>query len=200
MILLLVVWTLMVAGAVSLGMKMSLPAALATWAALTALLCAAGAILMQLQPIGIATPTGRIGSSFVYWGFDVGRGQLIPAAVISWLIWIFLGSAIIALTQFRSQPRHVLMVLAWAVDVACLLYVVGVLATRTSRGLPGSLVLMAVALVGMIAGSAVLWRFVGTERARSAALLLAGGPPLFIGVGYGLFVAVMVIGARGRWN
>ena len=70
----------------------------------------------------------------MYWGFDVGRGQLIPAAVISWLIWIFLGSAIIALTQFRSQPRHVLMVLAWAVDVACLLYVVGVLATRTSRG------------------------------------------------------------------
>src|SRR5204862_3817963 len=102
MILLLVVWTLMVAGAVSLGMKMSLPVALVTWAALTAVLCAAGAILMQLQPIGIATPTGRVGSSFVYWGFDVGRGQLIPAAVISWLIWIFLGSAIIALTQFRS--------------------------------------------------------------------------------------------------
>ena len=202
MILLIAVWTLTVAAAVVCAMKLSLPAALATWAGVAAVLCVGGAILMQLQPIGMSTPSGRVGSSFVHWGFDVGRGQLIPAAVISWVIWICLGSAIIALTQFRSQPKHVAMILAWTVDVVALFYTLGALDANRSRGLmPGSVLLVVIALVAMIAGSAALWGFVGTDRARVAALVLAAGPTLFIGVGYGLFVAVMLIGGRNaRWN
>jgi hypothetical protein len=95
---------------------------------------------------------------------------------------------IITLTQYRSQPRHVLMILAWTVDVAALFYVLGVLAAnRSSTGtMAGSLLLLATALLGMVAGSAALWWLVGTDRARLATLALAGGPPLVISLGYGL--------------
>jgi len=51
----------------------------------------------------------------------------------------------------------------------------------------------------MIAASAALWSNVGTDRAKLLALLVAGGPPLVIGVGYGFFMAVTLIGG-GRWN
>ena len=202
MILLFVLRGLMVAAAVIIATKLSLPAALAVWAAVTAVVCITGAIQLQLQPVGISTTSGRIGGSFVYWGFRAGQGQLIPATVISWLVWLLLGAAIIGLTQFRSQPRHVLMILAWTVDVASLFYVLGVLGANrgSSGGLPSTLLMLSTVLLVMIAGSAVLWWYVGTERARMAALALAGGPPLVIGVGYGFFMAVTLIGARGKWN
>ena len=156
MILPIGVWTLMAAAAVVCGVKLSLHAALATWAGLAAVVCVAGAILLQLQPVGVSTASGRVGSGFVHWGFQVGRGQLTPAVIISWLVWTLLGSAIIGLVQFRSDPRHVLMVLAWTVDIAALLYVTGVLATSRHSGgaMPGSLLVVAVALVAMIGGSA----------------------------------------------
>ncbi|MGH7712613.1 MAG: hypothetical protein ACREOG_15080 [Gemmatimonadaceae bacterium] len=125
---------------------------------------------------------------------------MIPAAVISWLVWMLLGAAIIGVTQFRSQPRHVLMILAWTVDVAALFYVLGVIGTNRGSGtMPSTLLMLAAVLVGMIAGSAALWWYIGTDPARVAALALAGGPPLVIGVGYGFFVAVTLI-AGGRWN
>jgi hypothetical protein len=201
MTLLVVLWALIAAAAVVFGTKLTLPMALAAWAALAAAVCVGGAFLLQLQPVGLSTASGRIGGSFVHWGFRAGQGQLIPATVISWLIWTFVGATIIALTQYRSQPRHVLMILAWTVDVAALFYVLGVFAAnRGSTGtMAGTLLLLVTVLLGMVAGSVALWWLVGTDRARMAALALAGGPPLVIGLGYGLFVAVAVIGG-GRWN
>jgi hypothetical protein len=200
MTLLLVLWALMAAAAVVCAMKLTLPMALTAWAAFAAAVCAGGALLLHLQPVGISTATGRIGGSFVHWGFRAGQGQLVPAMVISWLIWTLVGAAIIALTQNRSQPRHVLMILAWTVDVAALLHVSGVFAeNRGSAGMAGTLLVLATVLLGMVAGSAALWWLVGTDRARMAALALAGGPPLVIGLGYGLFLAVVLI-VGGRWN
>jgi hypothetical protein len=114
-------------------------------------------------------------------------------------VWVVLGAAIILMLRFRSDRSQALLVLAWAVDAAALLYVAGVmLANRGSR--PGALLVVAGILAGMIAASLLLWR-AGNPAATKLALIIAGGPPLVIGVGYGLFVLLMVtVGRNARWN
>jgi hypothetical protein len=53
----------------------------------------------------------------------------------------------------------------------------------------------------MIGTSAALVTLSTTANAARRALLIAGGPPLFIGVGYGLFVLVLLTaGKNARWN
>lgn len=193
----------MAAIAVACGLKLELPMALAAWAALTALLCAAGALLIRLQPMGVVTAGGRFGGRFLRWGFRAGHGRLPAIACISWLVWMLLGAMITGVTQSRSQPRLVLMTLAWAVDAAALMWVLGVLSVnwRSSGPMKRSLMTMALALAGMIAGSAALWWGVATDGSRAAALLLAGGPPLVLGGGYGLMLAAMMtMGRKARWN
>ena len=163
----------------------------------------AGAILLRLQPIGVPTASGRVGGAFVHWGFRAGRGRLLPAVLVSWLVWILLGGAIIGLTHSRSQPRQLLMLLAWTVDAAALFRVLGTAATNRSSGrpVPRSLLLVATVLVLMLAVSAALWWYAGSAPARLAALVLAGGPPLLVGVGYGLLTGLMLIGGRhGKWK
>jgi len=167
---------------------------------LWALMAAAAA---GLQPVGVLTLAGRIGGSFVHWGFRVGDGRLWPAVLVSFLIWTLLGAAVIGLTQHRSQPRHVLMLLAWVADGAALLYTVGVALTNRvgGRPVPGSLYLVAAVLVAMLVGSAALWLSGGSAQAKTTALVVAGGPALLVGVGYGLLAAVMMIGGRhGGWK
>ncbi|MGH7712614.1 MAG: hypothetical protein ACREOG_15085 [Gemmatimonadaceae bacterium] len=73
MMLLIVLWGLMVAAAVVCATKLSLPAALATWAGIAAVVCVVGAILLQLQPVEVSTAGGRVGGTFVHWGFRAGR-------------------------------------------------------------------------------------------------------------------------------
>jgi hypothetical protein len=163
----------------------------------------AGAMLLRLQPIGIPTASGRVGGAIVHWGFRVGRGRLLPAVLVSWLVWILLGGAIIGLTHSRSQPLQLLMLLAWTVDGAALFRVLGIAATNRSSGrpVPRSLLLVATVLVLMLAVSAALWWYAGSAPARVAALVVAGGPPLLVGVGYGLLTGVMLIGGRhGKWK
>lgn len=194
---LIAVWLLVAAIAILIAAKLSLPAALAAWAVAAAVLCAIGALLLQMQPVGVSTPGGRVGSGVVYWGFGVGRGQLVPAAVISWVVWLVIGSGIVAATHFRAQPRYLGMVLAWTVDALALLYVLGILEMGRLQGaMPVSMIGVALVLVVMLAGSATLWGLGGSESARSAALALAAGPTLFIGLGYALFLAVTVLFGR----
>src|SRR5258708_11769583 len=181
----------MAAAAVLCGLRLSLPAALAVWTGIAAAACAAGTALLVLQPVGELTLAGRIGGSFVYWGFRIGDGRLWPAVLVSFLIWTFLGAAVIAPTQHRSQPQHVLMLLAWAVDGAALLYTVGVALTNRigGRPVPGSLYLLASVLVAVLVGSAALWLFGESARAQTTALVVAGAPALLAGVGYGVVEA-----------
>lgn len=60
---------------------------------------------------------------------------------------------------------------------------------------------MPIALVlGMIGGSAILWRM-GTDSARETALLVGGAPIPLLGAGYGLMLGAMLIGGRkARWQ
>jgi hypothetical protein len=189
--------------AVCCGLFLDRWTALAAWCALTGLACGLGAMLLARQPLGVSTMAGRIGGRAVRWGYRVSGGRLGIAVLVSWLIWTILGAAVIGMVQHRSSLQHVLMILAWCVDAVAMLYVIGILLARwrPAGQMPGSLVKLATILGAMIVGSLVLWWVVRSEGARSTALLIAGGPPLVIGVAYGLFVVLIVtVGRRARWN
>jgi hypothetical protein len=96
------------------------------------------------------------------------------------------------------------MVLAWAADTAALLYVLGVWLRShapTGAGLGSNLLSMAAVLMLMLVVSGILWFAVSLPGAKRLALMIAGGPPLLIGGGYGLFLLfVLTFGRNVRWN
>src|SRR5215467_8248119 len=94
----------MVAIAAWCGLRYGLPLGLLVWAGVVAALCGLGALLLSRQPVGQATASGQLGAAVLRWGYKVGRGQLPGIVVVSWLIWVILGGAVIALTQFRTEP------------------------------------------------------------------------------------------------
>jgi len=91
-----------------------------------------------------------------------------------------------------------LLVLAWIVDSACLHHLLVSLRTYQRFSSPwralARLAVMVTAIVGVSLGLLL-------SGHPSAALWVAGGPPLAIGVGYGLFALAMVtMGRHSRWN
>ena len=188
------IYPVLAASAAAFALQFALPSALLAWTVLVANLCIGGAVLLARQPIGVSTVMGRVGGSLVRWGFRAGRGQLVPAVAISWLIWTVLGSSVISLTFFRAEPKSMLMLLAWTIDVMALFYVSGlVLVNRGSGGrVPGSLLVVVVALVVVIGVSVFSWHLADTDAAETTALALAGGPLALLGIGYGIMLAMMV--------
>jgi hypothetical protein len=195
MILHIVTWVAMAALAATGGMQLGFSTALIDWAVFAAIACAGGALLIHRQPMGVATTGGLFGCSFVRWGFRAGHGKLIPAAMISWLIWLPLGGAIIAGIHFTA---HLPIIITWTGDLLGLFYIVGVMMANSGGRVPRSLIKVALGLVGLIGGSAFLWFQAGTDGARAIAVAVAGGPPLFVGVGYGFVLATAMLARRGR--
>jgi len=176
-------------------------AAIGAWLVLCLVACALGALALSSQPVGVATLAGRVGSLVVRWGFAAGRGRLLPAVAISWLAWAIFGTALIVALQHRSETQLQLLALAWAVDALALMYVCGIALARRSASMTRGLLPIAGALVGMLAVSAIQWSHPLLPGGRRTALLIAGGPPLYIGGAYGLFLLVMMtFGRRARWN
>ena len=151
--------------------------------------------MIQRQPMGVATKSGLFGCGFVRWGFCAGRGQLMPAAMISWLIWLLLGTATIAGVQFTP---HLPIIAAWTGDLLGLFYIIGVMLANRNGRVPASLIKMVLGLLGLIGGSAFLWFQAGTDGARAIAVAVAGGPPLFAGFGYGFVLAIGMVSQRKR--
>jgi hypothetical protein len=193
------VTVVMAAIAVWCVLRWGLPRGLAVWSGVVAVLCGLGALLLSRQPVGVATASGQLGAAVLRWGYKVGRGQLPGIAVVSWLIWTALGVAVMALTVFRAEPLTRWMILAWTIDGLALIYLIGVMATRTGRTL-GALLMPLLTVLGMIGISGALW-FAGTESARENALLIGGAPIPILAAGYGLMMAAMMLGGRkGGWK
>lgn len=172
------------------------------WAGISLVACVLGAIAIASQPLGQATLPGRFGSSVVKWGFRVTQGKLTGAAALSWLVWLVIGAAAITAGRVRGDMGYRLILLAWVVDFGALCYILGVwLSNRGGGSGNPSLLLISAALVAMLGISAALWFGNGAPGARRTALMLAGGPPLVLGVGYGLFLlVVLTVGRNARWN
>ena len=202
MLTLLLGWILM--GGVLLAIIRGVPgpSAFAWWAVFTAAACALGAFAIARQPVGESTVVGRFGSSVVHWGWRVGHGKLWPPIVISCGLWTLVGIAVMAIVRHRGDVVQQLLVVAWVVDIVAVLYLLGVgLVNRSTAGsFPVALLGVVGALMVMLSVSGISASN-GSSSARRFALLVAGGPPLFVGLGYGLFLLVMVtLGRNARWN
>jgi len=193
------VTAVMAAFAVWCALRWGLPLGLAVWSGLVAALCGLAALLLSRQPVGVATVSGQLGVALLRWGYKVGRGQLPGIVVVSWLIWVILGAAVMALTTFRSDPLTRWMIVAWTIDGLALIYLIGLIATRTGRT-RGTLLTPLLAVLAMIAVSGALWQR-GTESARENALLIGAAPIPILAAGYGLMMAAMLLGGRkGGWK
>jgi hypothetical protein len=195
----LAVTVAMAALAVWCALRWGLPLGFAVWSGLVAVLCGFGALLLSRQPVGVATASGQLGAAILRWGYKVGRGQLPGIVVVSWLIWVALGAAVMAVTLFRAEALTPWMILAWTIDGLALIYLIGVMTTRSGRTRIALLTPL-LAVLGMIGLSGALWR-AGTESARETALLIGGAPIPLLAAGYGLMMAAMMLGGRkGGWK
>lgn len=195
----LAAYLVMLALAGWIGQRWVPPASFLVWSGAVALLCVVGALLLSRQPIGESTAMGQLGAAVLRWGYRVGRGQLLPIALVSWFLWTVLGGAVVLMVLHRGEPETVLMLAGWTVDLLALTFLVGRMLTNTP-GSRGAVLLPALIVVGLIGGSALLWR-AGTPTARQSALLLGAAPIPFLGAGYGLVLAAMLLGGRkGGWK
>src|SRR3989442_716250 len=112
------------------------------------------------------------------------------------------GDAIHVATTTQSRPndrdRRAGVLLAHAppraLDSAALLYICSVMATKS--GTARSVVKVTAVLTLMLVASIALSVFGNSVATTSLALAIAGGPPLLVGGGYGLFLVVMLTVGR----
>jgi hypothetical protein len=201
MLFTIVAFALMAGAASSTALSLPFATAIAAWLGGVALGCVLAALALHSQPVGVSTTVGKIGSLLLRWGYQAGHGKLPPVVAISWLVWALLGCAIISLMHFRVDNELQLITVAWVVDLLALLYILGVVLARRSGSMFRNLLPVGATLLGMLVVSAVQWTHPLLPGGRHTALLIAVGPPLFIGAGYGLFLLVMLTaGRKARWN
>lgn len=177
------------------------------WAAVSAIACVLGAVLLRTSPVGRVSWQNRTASYLVPWGVRIGGGRLWPILVVSWLVWLcVLGGAAVLTPGPGADPLTVWEIAmrvglgaAWVIDGLALGHVLATLRQHYSAGSRSGRTLSTISavIVGLMAGSLLLCLFGLTPLA----LLVAGGPPLLIGGGYGLFLAAVLLFGRGaRWN
>lgn len=209
------------AGAIcaELALKLGPWKAIAIWAAGVAVVDAAVALLMHRQsPPEKISWINYVAGVVLPWGYRIGRGKLWPIVVTSWAIWMLLGAAVIVATVASAAESEVaaaahaparrgplvmtLLCLAWLVDGGVLLRCIGLLATSANaRHMMRSLAVPMLVLAGILVASIALVVTNCTAAAARVALLIAGGPPLLVGLGYGAFVLVILtVGRKARWN
>lgn len=168
--------------------------------------CGVGTVLLRTSPVGRVNWQNHIAAVLVPWGYRVGGGRLWPIPMVSWAVWMTVWAGAVVLTSWPGADPltgweialRIALGAAWAIDGLALGHTVATLrqhfsaASRSGR----TLIPIAAVIAGLIAGS-VLLHLLGLTP---LALLLAGGPPLLIGGGYALFLAVLLFGRGGRWN
>jgi hypothetical protein len=191
--------------------------AMAIWAAVMGVLCAGIALAISRQSAGKITVLNYLMGYVLQWGYRIGKGKLSKIAMISWIIWMLVGTAAVLATrvhattfaagsgtepQGRGTAVMVLLTLSWIIDGAALCYLLGVVATSGKHNrLLGSLGPVMGVLLLMIGGSAGLVLYNHSPAAAKIALLIAGGPVLLVGLLYGVFMVVIVVsGRKTRWN
>jgi hypothetical protein len=147
------------------------------------------------------------------WGYRIGQGKLVKIAMVSWVIWMLLGTAAVLATrvhantfatglgaesQNRGTTIMVLLTLAWIIDGAALCYLLGIVFNGRRLGSLGPVMGVLLLMIGVSAGLVV---YNHTATAAKIALLVAGGPILLLGLLYGLFVInILIMGRKTRWN
>lgn len=169
-----------------------------TCAAVAAVGCVIGAVLLRTSTIGQVTWRNRLAGYLIPWGWRLNRGRLWPVAVISWVVWTAVsGAAVLLRADEPSLGMRAALLAAWLIDASALVFLLGTIAQAT----PGSRLGSIWKLVAFI--TAVLCASVGLYVAgqATAALIVAGGPPAVIGVVFGLVLLIFAtVGRNTRWN
>jgi hypothetical protein len=82
--------------------------AVLTCAAVAAVACTVGAILLRTSTIGRVTWRNRLAGYLIPWGWRLNRGKLWPLPVISWAVWTANGLAMnipALLTSVSTWPN-----------------------------------------------------------------------------------------------
>lgn len=201
MLLLLLIWTALGATLYTLATTHPPVEAWVRWSILLGVLCTLGGIAIRSQPIQQATIFGRLGGSVVRWGFRATQGRLLPAVIISWLVWLVIGAGAIGAITTRAALQPLILSLGWTTEVLLLFYLVGMWMANAggSTAFRMKFVTMAGMVVLMLAASTFLW-FRTTGATKSGAVIIAV-IPLVVALVYGVFLAViLLVGGKGRWN
>ena len=190
--------------ALLLTVRFGIGTAAAIWAGVTLLACGLGAVLLRTSAVGRVTWKNRVAAYLVPWGWRMGKGLLWPIPAVSWAVWLAIAAAVFVLMPPAEAEEpgfgwRIALGVGWAVDAAALMYLVGTIRQHYSfrSGKAGhSLRVVCLVLIGLIAASAALFA-IGWPH---LAVVVVGGPPLAVGVAYGLFVGAMLVFGNGRWN
>lgn len=173
--------------------------------------CVLAVAVLRTAPVGRITWKNRLAGFFLPFGYAIGRGKLPAIALVSWLVWVLIGTGVSLVvwgmnrpgagTASQANPKFwaTLLFIGWAIDTAGTLYVLGIMRKnfriRSTSG--QQLLKIILILLGLIGASVVLW----TRGNVRPAAIVAVGPPLALALVYGLFIVVVVIpwGNR-RWN
>jgi len=193
---------------------------LSPWAAIglsfvtAAALCLTGFACLRQVRVGELSWRNHLAGWLLPWGYRLGRGQLARIVVISWLVWSLLATAAVwaggarwpdaadtvptAVASGPDAPGSVLLLLAWIVDGVLLWLVLGAGGGIGFANAQDRTRLRVVLVLGaLLVGSLVLF----FTAHVTLALWVAGGPPLLVGLCYGVFMGVVVLaGRKARWN
>lgn len=189
--------------------------AVATAAAIALGTSSLGALLLRTTTVGTITWRNYLAGWLLPWGYYLGRGQLRGIAAVCATIWTLLASSAIlaratsalpvgtlpatATTTPATTTMPWLLVLAWVVCGAALLYLLKTVLTAFGPGTRAGMSLWRIiaVLAALIASSVALH----VSGHTGLATLVAGGPPLVVGGFCGLWMLAMVVfGRNARWN
>ena len=158
--------------------------ALLTCAAVAAVACIAGALLLRTSGVGRVTWRNHLAWYLVPWGCRLNRGKLWPPPVVSWAVWTAVCGAAVLLRPVPDGPSfgvRAALLAAWLTDAAALVYLLGTVAQATPGSRVGSLWKLVAVITGVLCASVGL--YLGGQA--PAALIVGGGPPVVIGGGFG---------------
>lgn len=182
----------------------------AAWSVFMGVGCGVAAWLLHTSGVGKISWKNRVAGVWIPWGAMLGCNQLWSLTLASWLVWSLIGAsaiyqgtfAAIATATVPTTATHphlvsALLFTAWVIDGALFLYVLGIAIKQAhARAHPALITILGI-LVALILGSVALL----SAGHPILAALLAGGPPLTIGLAYGGFLlAVLTFGRNTRWN
>jgi hypothetical protein len=197
-----------------LGLVLGGGRALVVWAAIWAIACGMATLLLWTSTTDKVTWKNRLAGYLIPWGGRLNGGMLWPIPVISWLVWMAIGGATVWLlvidpkgetgnvvmdAAWGGRLKQIGLLIAWIIDGTALLYVLGLPGTAGSWKSSNGRLLLKVSgvILGIIAASLVMYAM----GASGLALMVAGLPPLVLGVGYGLFTLLIVsLGRKARWH
>ena len=168
------------------------------WAGVTAVACGTGTILLRTSTIGRVTWRNRAAGYLIPWGWRLNRGLLWPVPVVSWVVWTAVGATTVLLRQGEDAlGLRVALFVAWVLDAAALIFILGAICQATPGSRAGSLWKLVTFIAALIATSVGLYLY----GLPNAALVVGGGPPLVVAGCVGLVVLFLVtLGRNTRWN